>query len=62
MNPKRNESIDVPNFVARHPVYYDTAEGEHVGITPRMAYYLWAGAQILEDDWNDAIRTSRECR
>jgi len=61
MDPKRNESIDAPDFVARYPVDYDTTEGEHVGITPRMAYYLWAGAQILQDDWNDAIRDAQAC-
>ena len=46
MNPKRNKSIDASDFVARYPVDHDSTEGEHVGITPRMAYYLWAGAQI----------------
>jgi len=53
---KYNVSIDAPDFVARYPIDYDTAEGEHVGITPRMAYYLWADTQILRDDWNDAFR------
>jgi len=59
MDPKRDESIDAPDFAARYPVDYDSTEGEHVGITPRMAYDLWAGAQILHDDWKDATATHR---